>query len=76
MYGRLIKKPIIMRKRKKITDNTTNRRVHKQTNRIIEGFGCIVCFKRSGGHNFGCGPWYPERQVQKNWKKFRRTQWK
>ncbi len=65
-----------MRKRKLIMDTTTDKRVYKQMRRIKDGFGCIVCFKRSGGHNFGCGPWYPERQYQKNWKKFRKHQWK
>jgi len=65
-----------MNKRKKIIDETIDGRVYKQTKRIKNGFGCIVCFKRSGGHNFGCGPWYPERLTQRNWKKQRKTQWK
>jgi len=65
-----------MGKRKKILDTTTSSRVYKQMKRIENGFGCIVCFRASGGHNFGCGPWYPERSVQKNWKKYRRTRWK
>lgn len=65
-----------MRKRKKILDTTTNSKEYKEARRIKDGFGCIVCYKRSGGHHFGCGPWYPPREYQKNWKKFRNHQWK
>jgi hypothetical protein len=71
-----LKKPTQMKKRKKIIDKTMNRRVYKQMKHIENGFGCIVCFKRSGGHNFGCGPWYPPREETRNWKYYRKTQWK
>lgn len=65
-----------MKKKKIIVDTTMDSRTYKHVRKRKSGFSCIICYRRSGGHNLGCGPWYPKRQTQRNWKKYRKTQYK
>lgn len=55
--------------------NTTNSSVYKKLKMRHWNIGCWICFKRSGGNKYG-GCDGPDRKYLRNWKQYRKTQYK
>jgi len=66
-----------MTRKRETLKNTTNSSVYKKLQwKHVRDVPCMICLQRTGSIYGGCGWWYLPKREKKNWKNYRKTQYR